>query len=87
MRAFAASIAGSRYGVLSRAFFGQFFASEAVTSDVQMQKAAVGVLAFLLKTLWFYLFTRPDTARLRLSAQALGAAVRRDFTGHERFLR
>ena len=48
VRAFAASIAGSRYGVLSRAFFGQFFASEAVTSDVQMQKAAVGVLAFLI---------------------------------------
>ena len=45
------------------------------------------MLAFLLKTVWFYLFTRPDRARLRLSAQALGAAVRRDFTGHERFLR
>ena len=47
----------------------------------------LGVLAFLVKTVWFYLVTRPDAARLRLSAQALGAAVRRDFTGHERFLR
>lgn len=48
MRAFAAQIAGSRYGVLTRAFLEQFFASEAVTSDVQLQKAAVGVLAFLI---------------------------------------
>ena len=45
------------------------------------------VLAFLLKTVWFYAFTRPSAHRLRLSADALRAAVRRDFTGHERFLR
>ncbi len=47
----------------------------------------LGVLAFLVKTVWFYLFTRPRPARLALSAQALAAAVRGDFTGHERFLR
>jgi rhamnopyranosyl-N-acetylglucosaminyl-diphospho-decaprenol beta-1,3/1,4-galactofuranosyltransferase len=47
----------------------------------------LGVLAFLLKTLWFYVFTRPQPARLRLSAQGLSAAVRKDFTGHQRFLR
>jgi rhamnopyranosyl-N-acetylglucosaminyl-diphospho-decaprenol beta-1,3/1,4-galactofuranosyltransferase len=47
----------------------------------------VQVLAFLAKTLWFYGFTRPSAGRLRLSAEALGAAVRKDFTGHERFLR
>jgi rhamnopyranosyl-N-acetylglucosaminyl-diphospho-decaprenol beta-1,3/1,4-galactofuranosyltransferase len=45
-----------------------------------------GVLAFLLKTLWFYSFTRPSAARLRLSISALAAAMRRDFTGHERFI-
>ena len=45
-----------------------------------------GVLAFLVKTLWFYLFTRPEPGRLRLSADALRAAVRNDFTGHRRFL-
>jgi len=44
------------------------------------------VLAFLLKTLWFYLFTRPDLARLRLSAEAVRAGLRGDFTGHLRFL-
>jgi rhamnopyranosyl-N-acetylglucosaminyl-diphospho-decaprenol beta-1,3/1,4-galactofuranosyltransferase len=46
-----------------------------------------GVLAFLLKTLWFYLFTRRSAGRLRLSAEAVLAAVRGDFTGHRRFLR
>jgi rhamnopyranosyl-N-acetylglucosaminyl-diphospho-decaprenol beta-1,3/1,4-galactofuranosyltransferase len=45
-----------------------------------------GVLAFLLKTVWFYVFTRPQANRLRLSLQALTAARRHDFTGHRRFL-
>ena len=45
------------------------------------------VLPFLVKTVWFYAFTRPDAARLRLSAEAFRAALRKDFTGHERFLR
>jgi rhamnopyranosyl-N-acetylglucosaminyl-diphospho-decaprenol beta-1,3/1,4-galactofuranosyltransferase len=44
------------------------------------------VLAFLLKTLWFYSFTRPSASRLRLSAQAVRAGLRGDFTGHRRFL-
>ena len=48
---------------------------------------ALGVLAFLVKTVWFYLFTRPRRDRLRLSLQAWRAARRGDFTGHERFLR
>jgi rhamnopyranosyl-N-acetylglucosaminyl-diphospho-decaprenol beta-1,3/1,4-galactofuranosyltransferase len=45
-----------------------------------------GVVAFLLKTVWFYLFTRRDLGRLRLSGEALVAAARGDFTGHLRFL-
>ena len=47
---------------------------------------ALGVVAFLVKTVWFYLFTRPRPARLRLSGQAVAAALRGDFTGHRRFL-
>ncbi len=47
----------------------------------------LGVLAFLVKTVWFYLFTRPSAHRLALSAEAARAGVRRDFSGHERFLR
>ncbi|HET6561117.1 MAG TPA: glycosyltransferase [Marmoricola sp.] len=46
----------------------------------------LGVVAFLVKTLWFYLFTRPRLDRLRLSIDAWRAARRGDFTGHARFL-
>jgi len=44
-------------------------------------------LAFVVKTAWFYTLTRPSASRLRLSARAMLAALRGDFTGHERFLR
>jgi rhamnopyranosyl-N-acetylglucosaminyl-diphospho-decaprenol beta-1,3/1,4-galactofuranosyltransferase len=45
------------------------------------------VLMFWAKTLWFYTLTRRDPGRLWLSAQGFVAALRGDFTGHERFLR
>ena len=44
------------------------------------------VLMFWAKTVWFYTLTRRDPARLRLSAQAVRAALRGDFTGHLRFI-
>jgi rhamnopyranosyl-N-acetylglucosaminyl-diphospho-decaprenol beta-1,3/1,4-galactofuranosyltransferase len=44
------------------------------------------VLAFVLKTLWFYAFTRPSAHRLRLSAEGIRAGLRNDFSGHRRFL-
>lgn len=44
-------------------------------------------LAFVAKTLWFYLFTRPRPGRLLLSTRAWWAALRGDFSGHERYLR
>lgn len=44
-------------------------------------------LAFVAKTLWFYLLTRPHPARVALSLRAMLAGLRGDFTGHERFLR
>ena len=47
----------------------------------------LGVLAFVLKTLWFYTLTRPDSARLRLSLRAMWAGFRNDFSGHHAFLR
>ena len=43
-------------------------------------------LMFVAKTVWFYTLTRPSPSRLRLSAQAMLAALRGDFTGHRRFL-
>ena len=45
-----------------------------------------GVLAFVVKTLWFYTLTRRDSGRLRLSLRAMWAGLRNDFSGHERFL-
>ncbi|UDY22761.1 glycosyltransferase [Nocardioides sp. Kera G14] len=44
-------------------------------------------LAFVTKTLWFYTFTRRQPARIALSIKGWWAALRGDFTGHERFLR
>jgi len=46
----------------------------------------LGVLAFLVKTAWFYTLTKRHPGRLRVSADAAHAAWRGDFTGHERFL-
>jgi rhamnopyranosyl-N-acetylglucosaminyl-diphospho-decaprenol beta-1,3/1,4-galactofuranosyltransferase len=43
--------------------------------------------AFVAKTVWFYTFTRRQPKRIWLSIQAWWAALRGDFTGHERFLR
>ncbi|MEO5853491.1 MAG: glycosyltransferase, partial [Nocardioides sp.] len=43
--------------------------------------------AFVVKTVWFYAVTRPSPARLRLSARAMLAGLRGDFTGHQRYLR
>ena len=44
-------------------------------------------LAFVVKTFWFYTFTRPDLDRLRLSAKAMLAGLAGDFDGHQRYLR
>ena len=43
-------------------------------------------LAFWAKTAWFYSFVRPSPKRLALSASAITAGLRGDFSGHERFL-
>ena len=43
-------------------------------------------LAFVVKTAWFYTFTRPSLSRLRLSASAMRAGIAGDFDGHRRFL-
>lgn len=44
-------------------------------------------LAFVVKTVWFYTFSRPSLSRLRLSAGAMRAGIAGDFEGHRRFLR
>jgi len=55
-------------------------------TNLRQYVGRLGVLAFVLKTIWFYSFTRPSLSRLRLSAEAAKAARRGDFTGHRRFL-
>jgi rhamnopyranosyl-N-acetylglucosaminyl-diphospho-decaprenol beta-1,3/1,4-galactofuranosyltransferase len=55
-------------------------------TNLRDYRGRAGVAAFVAKTIWFYSFTRPSLARLRLSADAARAARRRDFTGHQRFL-
>ena len=42
--------------------------------------------AFVVKTAWFYAFTRPSLSRLRLSLGAMRAGIAGDFEGHRRFL-
>ena len=54
--------------------------------NLRAHRGLVGVLAFVVKTFWFYLFTRRDLGRLRLSIEAMLAGWRGDFTGHRRFL-
>ena len=57
------------------------------TLNLRAYRGWVHVLLFWLKTVWFYLFTRPRPARILLSARAALAGLRGDFTGHRRFLR
>ena len=54
--------------------------------NLRAHRGLLGVLAFVVKTFWFYLFTRRDLGRLRLSIEAMLAGWRGDFTGHRRFL-
>ncbi len=43
--------------------------------------------AFWAKTVWFYTIVRPSWSRLSLSLRAVIAGIRRDFSGHRRFLK
>jgi rhamnopyranosyl-N-acetylglucosaminyl-diphospho-decaprenol beta-1,3/1,4-galactofuranosyltransferase len=44
-------------------------------------------MAFVVKTAWFYTFTRRDPGRLAMSLGAMRDGLRGDFTGHLRYLR
>lgn len=64
----------SAFGVLWRTFLAQFFASESVTSDIQMRRTIIWVLAFLL-TPCLYLMAAilPTYEIVRLVAAARNA--------------
>src|SRR5438874_12957718 len=58
----------SPFRVLFREFFGQFFASEAVTSDIRLRQSIIAVAAFLITPglmLSGQLFPAYEFARLR----------------------
>jgi rhamnopyranosyl-N-acetylglucosaminyl-diphospho-decaprenol beta-1,3/1,4-galactofuranosyltransferase len=57
------------------------------TVNLRDYRSPLHVLAFVVKTLWFYTFTRPDLHRLRISLRAMGDAFAGRFEGHERYLR
>jgi len=57
------------------------------TVNLRDYRGPLHVLAFVVKTLWFYTFTRPDLHRLRISLGAMGDAFAGRFDGHERYLR
>lgn len=54
--------------------------------NLREYKGGAHAAAFVVKTLWFYSFTRPSWARLRLSGRAMRDGLRGDFSGHRRFL-
>jgi rhamnopyranosyl-N-acetylglucosaminyl-diphospho-decaprenol beta-1,3/1,4-galactofuranosyltransferase len=54
--------------------------------NLKNYRGAPHAAGFVLKTLWFYTFTRPTPGRIWLSLRAMWAGVRGDFTGHRRFL-
>jgi rhamnopyranosyl-N-acetylglucosaminyl-diphospho-decaprenol beta-1,3/1,4-galactofuranosyltransferase len=54
--------------------------------NLRAYRGWLAVIAFLVKTVWFYLFTRRDLHRITMSAGAAVAGLRGDFTGHRRYL-
>jgi rhamnopyranosyl-N-acetylglucosaminyl-diphospho-decaprenol beta-1,3/1,4-galactofuranosyltransferase len=44
------------------------------------------VVMFVVKTIWFYLFTKPRPRRITMSARAMYDGLRGDFTGHRKYL-
>lgn len=57
------------------------------TLNLRAYRGWLHVVLFWLKTVWFYLFTRPHPARIPMSAKAAYDGLRGDFTGHERYLK
>jgi len=56
------------------------------TVNLLAHRGPLHAAAFWAKTAWFYGFVRPSPKRLLLSAQAITAGLRGDFSGHRRFL-
>jgi rhamnopyranosyl-N-acetylglucosaminyl-diphospho-decaprenol beta-1,3/1,4-galactofuranosyltransferase len=57
------------------------------TVNLLRYRGVLHVLAFVLKTVWFYTLTHPEPGRLPMSFRAMYDGLRGDFTGHRRYLR
>ncbi len=57
------------------------------TLNLLRYRGLLHVLAFVLKTVWFYTLTHPEPSRLPMSFRAMYDGLRGDFTGHRRYLR
>lgn len=57
------------------------------TLNLRAYRGWVHVLLFWIKTVWFYLFTRRQPARIPLSARAAVSGLRGDFSGHRKYLK
>lgn len=57
------------------------------TLNLRAYRGWVHVLLFWIKTIWFYLFTRRQPARIPLSARAAVSGLRGDFSGHRKYLK
>ncbi|MCW2756724.1 MAG: glycosyl transferase [Nocardioidaceae bacterium] len=57
------------------------------TANLKEYRGPVGVAAFVAKTVWFYLFTRRDLGRLRMSLGAMHDGFYGHWGKHTRYLR
>lgn len=44
------------------------------------------VLAFIIKSVWFYLFTKPNFKKLLIAVTAIWHGLKKDFTHHQKYL-
>ena len=56
------------------------------TANLLEYKGKIAFIAFVLKWLWFYSFTRPDVSKLLLGLKGMKAALQGDFTQHQAFV-
>ncbi|MCD4548947.1 glycosyltransferase [Schaalia sp. lx-260] len=57
------------------------------TVNLLEYRSILHVIGFWVKTAWFYTFVVPSMSRWKISVSAIWAGLRKNFTGHKRFLR
>ncbi len=70
----------------SPSFLKLYCMSRNNTANLLEYKGKIAFIAFVLKWLWFYSFTRPDVSKLLLGLKGMKAALQGDFTQHQAFV-